>query len=57
MQQQLTRTPPCSACGERLGKHKFGSNQCPNADWAPSNGKPQWRLSFYTTPQLKGLAS
>lgn len=33
----------CFACGRRLGQHRYGDNTCPNTQWKPGNGQPQWR--------------
>lgn len=49
MQQQLAVEPGCSYCGQRLGKHKYGTDQCPNTKWRPGNGHAQWLTTTYKT--------
>lgn len=55
MQHQLAESPPCALCGQRLGKHKFGSDQCPNAKWTVGGGQSQWLTSSYSEAPLAVL--
>jgi hypothetical protein len=37
--------PPMQAlceCGLRYGMHRVNDYACPNQEWRPGNGKPQW---------------
>lgn len=53
LQHAATDTVPCAICGNRLGKHRFGTDQCPNARWSAGNGGPQWREhACYTEPDF-----
>ena len=29
-------------CGRRYGMHKVKTFECPNQEWRPGNGQPQW---------------
>jgi hypothetical protein len=37
------------ACGLPLGKHRYGSEACPNPHWKPGNGQSQWQDRFFRT--------
>lgn len=50
LQQQLATGTVCARCGQRLGKHRFGNDQCPNAAWRPGNGQSQWLGSTFAEP-------
>jgi hypothetical protein len=37
---------PC-ACGLRYGQHRVGDYRCPNQEWKPGNGQPQWKTDVF----------
>ena len=42
--------PPMSAecrCGLRYGMHRINDYACPNPNWRPGNGQPQWLASKF----------
>jgi hypothetical protein len=47
--RRFSRSPDwkCFGCGERLGKHRYGDDACPNVHWRCGNGQPQWRESWH----------
>ena len=55
MQHELAESPPCAVCGQRLGKHRFGDDACPNPRWQPGNGQSQWLTSSYTKSPTANL--
>lgn len=48
LKQQLVQSPDCVICGQRLGKHRYGTDQCPNLRWQAGNGQPQWLNTTYS---------
>lgn len=48
----LAATPPCLLCGQRLGKHRYGDDACPNTRWSAGNGQPQWKTTTYREAAL-----
>lgn len=33
-------------CGMRYGAHRVNDYACPNQDWKPGNGQPQWMKNY-----------
>lgn len=54
LKQQLhTTTTECLRCGQRLGKHRYGDDACPNTRWSAGNGQPQWmNTTFADAPEI-----
>lgn len=44
----MQEAPNCTRCGQRLGKHRYGDDACPNPQWVAGNGKEQWLRSSYS---------
>lgn len=52
MQRHINHELECAACGQRLGKHRYGTDQCPNSHWRAGNGQSQWLTSSF---RVKGV--
>lgn len=51
LKQQLhTTSADCAGCGQRLGKHRYGDDACPNPNWRAGNGQAQWLTTSYREP-------
>lgn len=44
----LSSPSACAVCGKTIGKHRYGTDQCPNPRWTPGNGEPQWLTSVFS---------
>lgn len=47
LKQQLHTSSECLRCGQRLGKHRYGDDACPNVRWKAGNGQSQWLTTTY----------
>lgn len=45
--KQQLQLPDCVICGQRLGRHRFATDQCPNPRWSPGNGEGNWQNTSY----------
>ena len=34
-------------CGMRYGMHRVKDYRCPNQNWRPGNGEPQWMQRYW----------